>query len=140
MCVGGVGQVWGGMVLRFALCDPCARVSREPCVPRLPPRLFTGTGTKATFDLRSISSSPGAGPRRSRCGLACTAPSRPGWISGCSTSRRRRRVEYHTLYGVRGGFLSFWGRVSYRIRILMYFDVSCMYPACILKDTCIPYA
>ena len=41
--------------------------------------------------------------------------------------------------GVRGGFLSFLGGVSYRIRILMYFDVSCMYPACILKDTCIPY-
>ena len=34
---------WGGMVVRFALCDPCARVSREPCVPRLPPGLFTGT-------------------------------------------------------------------------------------------------
>ena len=32
----------------------------------------------------------------------------------------------------RGGFLSFLGVVSYRIRILMYFDVSCMYPACIL--------
>ena len=38
--------------------------------------------------LRSISSSP---PRRSRLGPACTAPYRPGWISGCSTSRRRRR-------------------------------------------------
>jgi hypothetical protein len=35
--------VWGGMVVRFALCDLCARVSREPCVPRLPPGLFTGT-------------------------------------------------------------------------------------------------
>ena len=34
--------------------------------------------------------------------------------------------------GERGGFLSFLGVVSYRIRILMYFDVSCMYPACIL--------
>jgi hypothetical protein len=29
------------------------------------------------------------------------------------------------------GFLSFLGVVSYRIRILMYFDVSCMYLACI---------
>jgi hypothetical protein len=38
-----------------------------------------------------------------------------------------------------GGFLSFLGVVSYRIRILMYSDVSCMYLACILKDTCIPY-
>jgi hypothetical protein len=34
--------------------------------------------------------------------------------------------------GVRGGFLSFLGVVSYRIRILMYSDVSCMYPKCIL--------
>ena len=33
---------------------------------------------------------------------------------------------------VRGGFLSFLGGVSYRIRILMYCDVSCMYPECIL--------
>jgi hypothetical protein len=41
--------------------------------------------------------------------------------------------------GVRGGFLSFLGVVSYRIRILMYSDVSCMYLECILKDTCIPY-
>jgi len=39
-------------------------------------------------------------------------------------------------YGVRGGFLSFLRGVSYQIRnILMYRDVSCMYPACILKDT-----
>jgi len=30
------------------------------------------------------------------------------------------------------GFLSFLGVVSYRIRILMYFDVSCMYPDRIL--------
>ena len=30
------------------------------------------------------------------------------------------------------GFLSFLGGVSYRIRILMYFDVSCMYPDRIL--------
>jgi hypothetical protein len=29
----------------------------------------------------------------------------------------------------------FFGGVSYQIRILMYHDVSCMYPACILKDT-----
>jgi hypothetical protein len=36
--------------------------------------------------------------------------------------------------GVGGGFLSFFGGGSYRIRILMYFDVSCMYPACILKE------
>ena len=31
-------------------------------------------------------------------------------------------------YWVRGGFLSFLGVVSYRLRILMYCDVSCMYP------------
>ena len=37
----------------------------------------------------------------------------------------------------KGGFLSFLGGGSYRIHILMYHDVSCMYPACILKDTCI---
>ena len=47
-------------------------------------------------------------------------------------------VMAHT-WRVRGGFLSFLGGGSYRIRILMYFDVSCMYLACILKDTCIPY-
>jgi len=34
--------------------------------------------------------------------------------------------------GVTWGFLSFLGVVSYRIRILMYFDVSCMYPDRIL--------
>jgi len=51
--------------------------------------------------------------------------------------RCARRGE--TVTWVRGGFLSFLGGGSYRIRILMYFDVSCMYPACILKDTCIPY-
>jgi hypothetical protein len=33
---------------------------------------------------------------------------------------------------VTGGFLSFFGGGSYRIRILMYFDVSCMYPDRIL--------
>ena len=38
-----------------------------------------------------------------------------------------------------GGGSFFFGGGSYRIRILTYFDVSCMYPACILKDTCIPY-
>ena len=30
------------------------------------------------------------------------------------------------------GFLSFLGGISYQIRILLYRDVSCMYPACIL--------
>ena len=34
--------------------------------------------------------------------------------------------------GVTWGFLSFLGGVSYRIRILMYCDVSCMYPVRIL--------
>ncbi len=34
--------------------------------------------------------------------------------------------------GVTWGFLSFFGGGSYRIRILMYFDVSCMYPDRIL--------
>ena len=33
---------------------------------------------------------------------------------------------------VRGGFLSFFGGISYQIRILLYRDVSRMYPACIL--------
>jgi hypothetical protein len=39
------------------------------------------------------------------------------------STRARARVTW--------GFLSFLGVVSYRIRILMYFDVSCMYLACI---------
>ena len=37
-------------------------------------------------------------PRRLRPGPACTAPSRPGWISGCSISRRRRRRPHATLW------------------------------------------
>jgi len=53
--------------------------------------------------------------------------------------KRKRRCEPERAPGVRGGFLPFLGVVSYRIRILMYPDVSCMYLACILKDTCIPY-
>ena len=40
--------------------------------------------------------------------------------------------------GVIGGyFLSFFGGVSYRIRILMYFDVSCMYPDGHMYPLCI---
>ena len=49
----------------------------------------------------------------------------------CGRQSRDERSHRMAHKGVRG--------VSYRIRILMYLDVSCMYPACILKDTCIPY-
>jgi hypothetical protein len=41
-------------------------------------------------------------------------------------------VAADVITGVTWGFLSFLGGVSYRIRILMYFDVSCMYPDRIL--------
>ena len=42
------------------------------------------------------------------------------------------RVPRGASGGVRGGFLSFLGVVSYRIRILMYRDVSGLYLDCIL--------
>ena len=45
-------------------------------------------------------------------------------VSGSSA----RTISYAPTIRVRGGFLSFLGVVSYRIRILMYRDVSSMYP------------
>ena len=38
---------------------------------------------------------------------------------------------------VRGGFLSFLGGISYQIRILLYRDVSCMYPVEYMHPGCI---
>jgi len=46
--------------------------------------------------------------------------------------RSLSRHGFRTSQWVTGGFLSFLGGGSYRIRILMYFDVSCMYPDRIL--------
>ena len=93
-------------------------------------------------------SAKGKAPRRAARGRAAA---RPGHESG-STQKHKNEVGSSSHRSnlcdpcarvspcvpclspprVRGGFLSFLGGVSYRIRILMYFDVSCMYPACIL--------
>ena len=69
--------------------------------------------------------------RRKNRGLESAHVTTPGAVMGDRVMAYSLRSS-HTRPGEWGGFLSFLGGISYQIRILLYRDVSCMYPACIL--------